>query len=133
VLPTAVVIIAIVVAVGAVTGLIFLLYQETRGPGEILRQFARAVDEGDCPASYELLDESVRARMTEEAWCGRLPQVDQQLDADFTLERAVLLPGDEAIVRVSNGQVDAWTLRRFGQRSWRVVGPEDGSFAAAGG
>jgi hypothetical protein len=125
-----VVIIAIVVAVGAVTGLIFLLYQETRGPGEVLRQFARTVDEGDCAASYELLDESVRARMTEEGWCGRLPQVDRQLDADFTLERAVLL-GDEAIVHLSNGDVDAWTLRRFGERSWRVVGPEDRPFAGA--
>jgi hypothetical protein len=119
----AVVIIAIVVAVGAVTGLIFLLYQETRGPGEILRQFARTVDDGDCGASYDLLDESVQARITEEAWCGRLPQVDRLLDADFTLDRAVLL-GDEAIVHLSRGEVDAWTLRRFGERSWRVVGPE---------
>ena len=124
----AVVIIAIVVAVGAVTGLIFLLYQETRGPGEILRQFARAVDDGDCGASYDLLDESVYARITEEAWCGRLPQVDRQLDADFTLDRAVLL-GDEAIVHLSRGEADAWTLRRFGERSWRVVGPEGEPFA----
>jgi hypothetical protein len=124
----AVVITAIVVAVGAVTGLIFLLYQETRGPGEILRQFARAVDDGDCGASYDLLDESVHARITEEAWCGRLPDVDRQLDADFTLDRAVLL-GDEAIVHLSRGEVDAWTLRRFGERSWRVVGPEGEPFA----
>jgi hypothetical protein len=130
VLPTAVVVTAIVVAMGAVSGLIFLLYQETRGPGEILRQFAQAVDEGDCPGSYDLLDESVHTRTTEEAWCQRLPQVDRQLDADFTLDRAVLL-GDEAIVRVSDGEIEAWTLRRFGERSWRVVGPEDGSFAGA--
>jgi hypothetical protein len=124
----AVVIIAIVVAVGAVTGLIFLLYQETRGPGEILRQFARAVDDGDCGASYDLLDESAHARIPEEAWCERLPEVDRQLDADFTLDRAVLL-GDEAIVHLSRGEVDAWTLRRFGERSWRVVGPEGEPFA----
>jgi hypothetical protein len=130
VLPTAVVVTAIVVAMGAVSGLIFLLYQETRGPGEILRQFAQAVDEGDCPGSYDLLDESVQTRTTEEAWCQRLPQVDRHLDADFTLDRAVLL-GDEAIVRVSDGEIEAWTLRRFGERSWRVVGPEDGSFAGA--
>jgi hypothetical protein len=121
------VIIAILVAVGAVTGLIFLLYQETRGPGEILRQFARAVDDGDCEASYELLDESVRARIPEEAWCERLPQVDRQLDADFTLDRAVLL-GDEAVVHLSRGEVDAWILRRFGERSWRVLGPEGEPF-----
>jgi hypothetical protein len=131
VLPTAVVVTAIVVAVGAVSGLIFLLYQETRGPGEILRQFAQAVDEGDCPGSYDLLDESVQAGITEEEWCRRLPQVDRQLDADFALERAVLL-GDEAIVRVSEGDVDKWTLRRFGERSWRVVGPEEVPLAGSG-
>jgi hypothetical protein len=125
VLPIAVVVVAIVVAVGAVTGLIFLLYQETRGPGEILRQFAQAVDDGDCGASYDLLDESVRARIAEDAWCERLPQVDRQLDADFTLDRAVLL-GDESIVHLSDG--DAWTLRRFGERSWRVVGREGAPF-----
>ena len=129
VLPTVLVVVAIVVAVGAVSGLIFLLYQETRGPGEILRSFARAVDAGDCAESYDLLDESVRAAISEDAWCQRLPNVDRELDADFTLDRAAL-SGDEAVVRIEGSATDTWTLRRFGARSWRVLGPgRGGSFA----
>jgi hypothetical protein len=124
-----VVVIAIVIAVGAVTGLILLLYRETRGPGEILRQFAQAVDGGDCSGSYELLDDSVKAAFNEDAWCDRLPQVDEQLDADFTVEQAVL-EGDVAVVHIEDAPTESWTLQRFGQRSWRVVGPgEGGSFA----
>jgi hypothetical protein len=129
VLPTTVVVISIVIAVGAVTGLIALLYRETRGPGEILREFARAVDEGDCAGSYGLLDESVHAAVTEDAWCDRLAEVDRQIDADFTLERAVL-EGDEAVVHIGGAPTESWSLQRFGERSWRVLGPgESGSFA----
>jgi hypothetical protein len=129
VLPTSVVVIAIVIAVGAMTGLILLLYRETRGPGEILRQFAQTVDGGDCSGSYELLDDSVQAAVSEEAWCDRLPQVDGQLDADFTVEQAVL-EGDVAVVHIEDAPTESWTLQRFGQRSWRVVGPGEGeSFA----
>jgi hypothetical protein len=129
VLPTTVVVISIVVAVGAVTGLIALLYRETRGPGEILREFARAVDEGDCAGSYGLLDESVQASLNEDAWCDRLAEVDRQIDADFTLEQAVL-EGDEAVVHIRGAPTESWSLQRFGERSWRVVGHgEGGSFA----
>jgi len=131
VVPTIVVVISIVIAVGAVTGLIALLYRETRGPGEILRQFARAVDDGDCPGSYELLDDSVHAVVSEDAWCDRLPQVDGQIDADFTVEQAVL-EGDGAVVHIGDAPIESWTLQRFGERSWRVVGPgKGGSFAEA--
>jgi hypothetical protein len=116
---------AILVAVGAVTGLILLLYQETRGPGEILREFARAVDTGDCGGSYGLLDETVHARIAEDEWCDRLPVVDREIDADFDLEQAVL-QGDRAVVHVSGVPTDTWTLARFGDRSWRVLGPDGG-------
>jgi hypothetical protein len=129
VIPTAVVVVAIVVAVGAVSGLVLLLYQETRGPGEILRQFARAVDEGDCAASYDLLDQTVHRSIAEEEWCGRLPQVNGQIDADFDIDKAVL-QGDEATVRITGTVAGAWTLRRHGERSWRVLGPAEGMFAA---
>ncbi len=131
VLPTAVVVISIVVAVGAVTGLILLLYRETRGPGEILREFARAVDEGDCAGSYDLLDESVQDAVTEDQWCRRVVDVDDQLDADFHLEQAVL-QGDRAVVHIRGAREPAWILSRFGERSWRVVGPEGGPLILPG-
>lgn len=123
VLPTPVVVVSILVAVGAVTGLILLLYQETRGPGEILRQFARAVDGGDCGGSYSLLDDSVHAAITEDEWCRQLPAVNERIDADFDLDQAVL-EGDRAIVHIEDEASSTWVLNRFGGRSWRVVGPE---------
>lgn len=128
VLPIPVVVVSILVAVGAVTGLILLLYQETRGPGEVLRQFARAVDERDCGDSYGLLDDSVHASITEDEWCRRLPAVDERIDADFDLDQAVL-EGDRAIVHIEDEASSVWVLNRFGERSWRVVGPEGAPLA----
>lgn len=125
-LPTGVVIAAVVVALVAVSGLILALYRETRGPGEILRRFAEAADAGDCEASYELLHGTVRASFDEAAWCETgLAAADAMLDADFTLERAVL-EGDRARVEVSGVPETVWTLGRFGERSWRVIGPGTG-------
>jgi hypothetical protein len=130
-LPVRVLLVGVVLALVIVSGLIFLLYEETRGPGEILREFARAVDQRDCGGSYELLDASVRSRTPEDRWCERLPQVDDMLDGDFRLEEAILR-GDRAVLHISGSAVDAWTLRRFGERSWRVLGPgeDGGSFEA---
>ncbi|MDQ4005894.1 MAG: hypothetical protein M3135_06290 [Actinomycetota bacterium] len=109
-----------------VTALIFLLYEETRGPGEILRDFARRVDAADCPGSYELLDDAVRASFSEDQWCNEVrPSLDDGLDADFTLERSVL-EGDVAQVQISGVPITEWELTRFGERSWRVVGPPEG-------
>jgi hypothetical protein len=122
-LPTGLVVAAVVIALLAVSGLLLLLYRETRGPGEILRQFAQAVDDGDCEGSYELIDASVRT-FSPEDWCRQaLPETDRMLNADFTLERAVL-QGDRARVEVSGVPETIWILRRHGERSWRVVGPE---------
>jgi hypothetical protein len=124
-LPTGIVIAAVVIALVAVSLLLLLLYRETRGPGEILREFARAVDDGDCTGSYELLDAGVQAEIGEDVWCSGLAAVDGSIDADFALERAVL-EGDQAEVHVSGVPVEAWRLRRYGERSWRVLGPEGG-------
>ena len=125
-LPTGLVAASVAIALLAVSGLIFLLYRETKGPGEILRQFATAVDARDCSGSYDLLDEEVRASLDEDGWCSNvLPSVDASLDGDFMVERAIL-EGDTASVQVSGVELTEWRLRRYGERSWRVIGPEDG-------
>jgi hypothetical protein len=124
-LPVRLLLVGVVLAVVIVSGLIFLLYEETRGPGQILREFARQVDRGECAASYELLDSTVRASIDEEAWCPLLPEVDRMIDATFTLDQAVLRQ-DTAIVTISSSAQDTWELRRFGERSWRVLGPPGG-------
>lgn len=124
-LPTGLVAASVAIALLAVSGLIYLLYQETRGPGEILRRFAQSVDEGDCEGSYDLLDASVQANLDDAAWCRLLPTVDGQIDQDFDLDQAVL-EEDEARVEVSGVETTVWHLRRFGDRSWRVLGPDQG-------
>jgi hypothetical protein len=124
-LPVRLLVLAVILALVIVSGLIFLLYEETQGPGQILRQFAEAVDKGECASSYELLDESVRDRIDEEAWCGRLAEVDGMIDQSFTLEQAVL-EQDTAVVTISGSSEHTWELRRFGERSWRVLGPPGG-------
>jgi hypothetical protein len=125
-LPTGIIVASVIIALLAVSGLLLLLYRETRGPGEILREFAEAVDDGDCDGSYELLDGTVRSGLDEARWCDEvLAGVDEQIDADFDLEQAVL-QGDQAEVEVSGVPVRVWRLRRFGERSWRVLGPAGG-------
>lgn len=125
-LPTGMVIAAVVIALVAVSALILLLYRETHGPGEILRRFARAVDAGNCRDSYQLLHDSVRANFTEDAWCTQgVPTADARIDADFSLERAVL-EGDRARVEISGVAAHEWILGRYGDRSWRVIGPAGG-------
>ncbi|MGH2653289.1 MAG: hypothetical protein ACRDHV_02925 [Actinomycetota bacterium] len=125
-LPTGIVIVGVVVALVAVSGLILALYRETRGPGEILRRFAEAVDAGDCGGSYDLLHGTVRAARDEAEWCETgLPATDRVLDAAFTLERAVL-EGDRARVEISGPPETVWILGRHGERSWRVIGLPQG-------
>ena len=124
-LPTGLIAASVAIALLAVSGLIYLLYRATRGPGEILRRFAGAVDAQDCPASYDLLHDEVRAEIGQESWCGALPSVDAQIDSGFTLERAVL-EGDVARVEIAGAQETTWELGRHGDRSWRVLGPEGG-------
>jgi hypothetical protein len=51
--------------------------------------------------------------------------VDEQIDADFRMELAVLM-GDQATVHISGAGVDQWVLERHGERSWRVIGPPQG-------
>ncbi len=119
-------IVSVLVALVSASALVYLLYKETKGPGEILREFARRVDRQDCAGSYELLDESVRADVSQEQWCTQmLDPVDEGLDADFDLESA-FLENDVFEVEISGVELTIWRLRRFGERSWRVLGPPEG-------
>jgi hypothetical protein len=133
-LPLWITIVSVLVALASVSVLVLVLYEETKGPAEILREFAERVDRNDCQGSYDLLDDKVRSGITQDQWCTNLlPSVDSALDADFALEQAVL-DGDAAQVTISGVPTTTWELRRFGERSWRVVGPPEGfPFVAIGG
>jgi len=125
-LPIGIAIGSIVIAIASMTFLILLLYQETRGPVEILREFARRVDRGDCAGSYDLLASGPRNQLDGDRWCAEVvPALDEGLDADFDFERAVL-EGEIYEVEISRVEITSWQLVRHGERSWRVLGPEEG-------
>ena len=125
-LPLWITIVSVLIALASVSVLVLVLYEETKGPAEILREFARRVDRADCQGSYELLDQDVRGGFTAEAWCtDLLPLLNEGIDSDFDLEQAVL-EGDTASLEISGVEITAWELSRFGERSWRVVGPREG-------
>jgi hypothetical protein len=112
------------VAVVAVSGLLFLLYTRTTGPGEVLREFLEQVEAGDCQSTYELLDPSLR--IDPETWCENLRVLSEQVDSRFAVQR-VVLEEQIAFVRVRNpdGTGAVWRLRRV-DRSWRVLRPLTG-------
>lgn len=123
-LPTAIVVLSVAVALVAVSGLLYLLYTRTTGPGQVLRSFIEEVEAGDCRGSYALLDPSLR--IDPDTWCENLPDLGAQVDSRFGVLR-VLLEKDVALVRVrdSDGARAVWQLGRHG-RSWRVLGPLTG-------
>lgn len=120
--PTALVIASVAVALVAVSALIYLLFRETVGPGQVLRDFAELLADEDCPGTYHLLDGSVRASISEEDWCEEVPRLAERLSPEFEIER-VVLEGTDARVEVSGAGTTrgAWFLRREG-RSWAVLG-----------
>jgi hypothetical protein len=118
--PVFTVVLSVVVALVAVSALLLILFQETIGPGEVLRDFSERLADGDCPGSYELLDEPVRGRVTEEEWCAEVPRLSGELPPSFEIDR-VTLEGQDARVEVSGpGTTEGtWLLGRDG-RSWVV-------------
>ncbi|MGH2722933.1 MAG: hypothetical protein ACRDI0_01490 [Actinomycetota bacterium] len=119
--PTTLVAISVVIAVGAVSGLLFLLYNRTRGPGEVLREFARRVDAQDCRGAYRMLARAEARAIPEETFCGAIDRLDEALDADFDLQQAVL-QGQVASVHISGPEITVWKLERH-RNSWRVLLP----------
>lgn len=123
-LPTAIVVTSVVVALVAVSGLLYLLYTRTTGPGQVLREFIEQVEASDCAGSYALLDPSLR--IDPDTWCENIRDLATQVDSRFSVRR-VLLEHDVALVRVTNpdGTRAVWRLSRE-DRSWRVLGPLTG-------
>jgi hypothetical protein len=53
---------SLVVAVGAVSLLIYVLYRQTTGPGEVARDFLEVVRSGDCETAADLSVEAFRSQ-----------------------------------------------------------------------
>lgn len=121
-LPTTIVVGSVVVALVAVSGLLVLLFQRTTGPGEVLREFSRRLAAEDCPGSYELLADAVRAQVNEEAWCALTPTLAADLDPSFNIGQRSFNEGVATIEVTGTGTTPAvWVLRRA-DGTWRVLG-----------
>lgn len=122
VVPTTVVVMAILIALVAVSGLIYLLFQETVGPGQVLRDFSRRVEVQDCPGSFQLLDPEIADRIGESQWCNGLRVLSQHINPGFGIQRVELREGIAHIEIDGEGVTPAsWFLSRDG-RSWLVRG-----------
>jgi hypothetical protein len=86
---------SLVVAVGAVSLLIFILYRQTTGPGEVARDFLEAVRSGDCEAAADLSVEAFTSQALNR--CPELPlgegpiEVAQVRASGEELDRAEVL------------------------------------------
>jgi hypothetical protein len=75
--PLAVVVVSILVAVGAVSALIFVLFKSTTGPGQELRHYYEKVADGDCEAAYAELSTKLRSRTEEKNFCVQIHAVPE--------------------------------------------------------
>ena len=126
-IPTAVVAVSLIVALVAVSGLLVVLFRRTTGPGEVLRDFARALEAGNCAQSYALLAEEIRDDLDQDPWCEVMPEIRPHLSPDFAIGQRTFHEGVATIAVVGEGTTPAvWVLQKAG-RSWEVRGVEDAS------
>jgi hypothetical protein len=129
--PLVAVIISLVVAVGAVSVLIVVLFKTTTGPGQALRQYYRAVSAGDCDGAYRRLSEPLRSQYPQDPFCEALAEA-----------RGTGVPTDIEILEVSGfGEPPATSarvrIREIGPRSgdenlvWQMVRQGGDWFVAA--
>jgi hypothetical protein len=122
VVPTTLIVVAVLIALVAVSGLIYLLFRETVGPGQVLREFSMKVEVQDCPGSFELLDPQLANGIGRDPWCNGLRSLSRHINPGFDIDR-VVLEGELARIEVSGQGVTqaSWFLSRDG-RSWLVRG-----------
>lgn len=119
------------VAVLATTGFVYLLNKRAVGPAEVLRDFYQAMHNGDCEATYALLDRTLTQTIERPEWCDALDEVDYPVG--FTVESQIL---EEDIVtmlvREDGGASVTWVLARHA-RTWRIVSFPDERFPPVAG
>lgn len=95
--------VAVAAVVLVVAVLVFLLFQRTSGPGEILNDFYAAAADNDCEGARAQLTPQLQGRVPADTLCSALEQAG--LVADFEIVELTLTgdPGTSAIVTVSGG------------------------------
>ena len=123
-IPNWVVFVAVAVAVLAVSALIWVLFQETTGPGEIVHRYYGAAASGDCETAYSLLSPTLQQDVGHDPFCSGT--LDASLPADPKIA-SVTLTGPEASARAAAVTVDqgdgpsmVWSLERLGD-TWVIT------------
>jgi hypothetical protein len=125
---------SIVVAMVAVTALVWVLFKQTVGPGESVRSVYDAVSQGDCPGAWSALSQELQAARDEAAFCDSLADVSPDVPDGVHVQKVVLL-GDEgeatrADVSMQEGdEAVVWSVARNGD-AWLITAlPESGALA----
>lgn len=116
------VVVSVAVALVAVSALLLVLFRETTGPGEVLRDFSERLAADDCPGSYALLHDPVQEAVSQDAWCPEVPRLAEVLPPSFDIDRVTLVGPDAWVMVEGPGTTEAtWFLTRDG-RTWLVKG-----------
>jgi hypothetical protein len=129
-IPFVVVGISLIVAVGAVTALIFVLFKTTTGPGQSLRVYYQAVSAGDCDSAFARLSASLKKTQREAPFCSKVHRVVRNGAPEDVEIKAVTGFGEpparfarvtvEEIGTNANPQPIVWKMVREGG-SWYVA------------
>ena len=129
VVPLAVVVVSVLVAVGAVSVLIFVLVKSTTGPGQTLRRYYAAVASDDCGAAYGDLSTDLQHAITSDRFCSAVKGVQGKVPTAITIEAVTGCgepPAQFAKVSVTEHGPDAsaqpvrWHMIREGD-DWKVA------------
>ena len=112
---------AMVVAVLAVLVLVFVLYQRTTGPGEVVLTFYNDAAAGDCQAATDLLASSANetSRGSAEAYCENVAVPDSHKIKSVTLDGPEGDADRSTVVIDADGADVSWTLERQGD-DWLI-------------
>src|SRR6266568_7112607 len=128
-IPIVVMIVSILVAVGAVSVLLFVLFNKTTGPGQVLRHYYQAVAADDCGKAYGLLDDDLKRAIDKDAFCNAVHGVQGKVPTSvsiLTVTGCGEPPADFARVTIQEHGPGAppnpvsWEMARQGS-AWQVA------------
>lgn len=136
-IPNWVVVVSMAVAVLAVSVLLWVLFQKTTGPGEIVHRYYKAAAGGDCDGAYALLSPALQQAQERDSFCSGL-DASQGVPSDPKIG-SVTLVGPEGMAKEAAVSVDAcvggppivWQLEREGD-TWLITSLPDTGIAACG-
>ncbi|MBI4259835.1 MAG: hypothetical protein HY658_04650 [Actinobacteria bacterium] len=126
-LPLWILLVGLAVAVGAVSVLIYVLYQRTTGPGEVVRAYYVALNEGDCDGSLDLLTRDLRSGLDHDEYCADMARFEGRLGGELSIDSVLLVGQAEDRARVITtyaGSHLTWELSRE-DGEWRILGFPD--------